>query len=253
MIDPVIFKVGFLSVRWYSVAYIIGIVVGWCLLKYFNKKEKLFDVKKVEDDFFFYAIMGIIIGGRLGYVLFYNPFFYFSNLTEIFKVWKGGMSFHGGAIGVIVAFYLVSKKYSIDSLSLLDLVATVVPVGLFFGRIANFINQELYGRKTDSIFGVVFDGTDGIPRHPSQLYEAFSEGFLLFCILFYLAKYTNSLKHKGQNGGVFLLGYGIARFFIEFFREPDEQIGYLLTYFTLGQFLCLPMIGGGIYFILRKK
>jgi phosphatidylglycerol:prolipoprotein diacylglycerol transferase len=247
----IIFSIGFISVRWYSVAYIIGIIGGWYLLKFFNKKENLFDAKKIEDDSFFYVIIGIILGGRLGYVLFYNLMFYLKHPLEIFKIWHGGMSFHGGLIGVIMAFYLLAKKYKINYLSLLDIASITAPIGLFFGRIANFINQELYGRVTTSKIGVVFDGTDGLPRHPSQLYEAFSEGLLLFCIMFFMANNTNALKRKGCMVGTFLFGYGISRFFVEFFREPDNQVGYLLTYFTLGQLLCVPMIMVGIYFIYK--
>jgi phosphatidylglycerol:prolipoprotein diacylglycerol transferase len=251
VIDSVIFRIGFLEIRWYSVAYIIGIIGSWYVTKYFNRKEKLFDEKTFEDDYYLYLILGIIIGGRLGYVLFYNLPYYLSNFLEIFKVWKGGMSFHGGLIGVLVSFYLLTKKQKISFWGLLDIVSISVPIGLFFGRIANFINQELYGRVTDSKIGMVFANSDGMPRHPSQLYEAFFEGIVLFLIMFFSAK--KNLKHNGRMSGIFLIGYGIMRFFIEFFREPDEQIGYILAYFTMGQILCLFMVVVGILFFKQKS
>jgi phosphatidylglycerol:prolipoprotein diacylglycerol transferase len=252
MIDPIIFSVGPVSIRWYSIAYIAGIILSWFLILFLNKKEKLFDEKKIEDDFFTYSVIGIIIGGRLGYVLFYNFFYYIENPLDIIKVWNGGMSFHGGMIGGTIFAYLLAKKHKIKFIKLLDMISITVPIGLFFGRIANFINQELYGRVTTSRFGVIFDGQIEA-RHPSQLYEAFFEGFILFCFMFFLGKKTNSLKYEGRMSAIFLLGYGFFRFFIEFFREPDEQIGYIFTYFTMGQILCLCMIFIGIFLLFYSK
>ena len=196
--------------------------------------------------FFTYAVFSIIIGGRLGYVLFYNPIFYLKNFLSIFKVWNGGMSFHGGLIGVLIGAYFLCKKYNINYFSFCDLLSIVSPIGLFLGRIANFINMELYGRVTNSKFAVIYSNVDNLPRHPSQLYEAFLEGFLLFIILFLLEIYTDIKKNKGLSSLLFLILYGIFRFIVEFFREPDSQIGYILNYFTMGQIISIPFIFIGI-------
>ena len=252
-INPVIFKIGFLEIRWYSLAYILGIIGTWYIVKYFNSKTKLFDEKKVSDDFFTYGVISIILGGRIGYVLFYNLSFYLSNPLDVFKVWNGGMSFHGGFCGVLIATYLVAKKNKIDYFSFLDIISIGVPIGLFFGRIANFINMELYGRITTSSIGVIFPNAGNMPRHPSQLYEAALEGILLFSILFSLAKWTNIRKYSGFLSGMFAIGYGISRFIVEFFREPDVQIGYIMKYFTMGQLLTIPVIFFGIFLIVNSK
>ena len=183
IIDPIIFQIGPLAIRWYSLAYVAGLIFAWLIIKYLNKQSKLFDEKKVGDDFFMYEIFSIILGGRLGYVIFYNLPFYFKHPIDIFKIWEGGMSFHGGLIGVLIGTYLLCKKHKINYLSFMDLLATVAPIGLFFGRIANFINLELYGRITTSKLGIVFPNYVDMPRHPSQLYEAVLEGLLLFIIL----------------------------------------------------------------------
>lgn len=245
IIDPVFIQLGPLAIRWYSIAYIAGIILGWLLIKYLNKKDKVFDEKKVSDDFFMYAIISIILGGRIGYVLFYNFGFYLHHPLDIFKIWEGGMSFHGGFTGVLIGTYLLCKKYKIDYLSFLDLLAVAAPIGLFFGRIANFINLELYGRVTTSKIGMIFPNAGELPRHPSQLYEATLEGLVLFAILFSLANFTSIRKYKGCLSGIFLVGYGISRFLVEFFREPDVQIGYFMNFFTLGQFLTAPLIIAG--------
>ena len=249
VLDPVMLNIGPLAIRWYSVAYILGIIFAWFIVKYFNKTEKVFNEKEASDDFFMYSILSIIIGGRIGYVIFYNFLFYFKHPIDIFKVWEGGMSFHGGLIGVLIGIYLFCKKHKIKYLAFMDLLAIGTPIGLFFGRIANFINMELYGRITTSKIGVIFPNAGELPRHPSQLYEAILEGFILFTLLFCLAKYTKVKKYKGFLSGVFLIGYGISRFIVEFFREPDIQIGYLLKYFTLGQFLTIPLIISGLFLI----
>jgi phosphatidylglycerol:prolipoprotein diacylglycerol transferase len=201
-------------------------------------------------------MIGIIIGGRLGYVIFYNPDYYLNNLLEIFKLWNGGMSFHGGFIGVVIAVIYSSKISKTAILILADLIAIVAPIGIFFGRLANFINGELYGRITNHSFGMIFPNAGNSPRHPSQLYEAFFEGFLLFIILLLFIKFTNILNKKGLITALFLSCYGSFRFMIEFFREPDANIGLLYFNFSMGQLLSLPMIIVGLYFIIfiaRKK
>lgn len=252
IVDPIIVQIGPLAIRWYSLAYVCGLIIAWFIIKYFNKIEKVFDEKKLSDDFFTYSVLSVIIGGRIGYVLFYNFLFYFKHPIDIFKVWEGGMSFHGGLIGVLIGLYLLCKKNKINYFSLADLISIAVPVGLFFGRIANFINMELYGRVTKSKLGIIFPNAGDLPRHPSQLYEATLEGILLFIIMFYLAKYTNIRKYNGCLSGVFLTGYGISRFTVEFFREPDAQIGYILKYFTMGQLLTLPLIIFGVFLIFSS-
>ena len=201
-------------------------------------------------------MIGIIIGGRLGYVIFYNPDYYLNNLLEIFKLWNGGMSFHGGFIGVVFAVIYSSKISKTAILILADLIAIAAPIGIFFGRLANFINGELYGRITNHSFGMIFPNAGNSPRHPSQLYEAFFEGFLLFIIMVLFIKFTNILNKKGLITALFLSCYGSFRFMIEFFREPDANIGLLYFNFSMGQLLSLPMIIVGLYFIIfiaRKK
>jgi phosphatidylglycerol:prolipoprotein diacylglycerol transferase len=201
-------------------------------------------------------MIGIIIGGRLGYVIFYNPDYYLNNLLEIFKLWNGGMSFHGGFIGVVFAVIYSSKISKTAILILADLIAIVAPIGIFFGRLANFINGELYGRITNHSFGMIFPNAGNSPRHPSQLYEAFFEGFVLFIIMLLFIKFTNILNKKGLITALFLSCYGSFRFIIEFFREPDANIGLLYFNFSMGQLLSLPMIIVGLYFIIfiaRKK
>jgi len=251
-IDPVIFSVGPLSVSWYSLSYIVGIVLGCLYADYLNKKPPVEKNIRVYQDFLTYLVLGIIIGGRLGYILFYNLSFYLDNPSNILKVWQGGMSFHGGFVGVSIAIVIFCKQKNISLLRFFDLIACAAPIGLFFGRIANFINGELYGRVTDSYFGMVFPAGGEFRRHPSQLYEAFLEGLVLFLILFFLARFTNIKEKKGFLSGVFLIGYGVSRFFIEYFREPDRHIGFVFGNFTTGQILCVPMILVGIVFIANS-
>ncbi len=250
--DPVIFSIGFVAIRWYSLAYILGIVFAFLLLKNFNKKSKIMS-EKALDDWLMWAVFGIIIGGRLGYVLFYNFGYYLENPLEILEVWRGGMSFHGGLIGSIVSMFLFAKKHKIDFLELMDILSIAAPVGLFFGRIANFINMELYGRITNSDFGVIFPNAGSLPRHPSQLYEAVLEGLLPFLIISSLAKYTKIQNKKGLISGLFLTFYGCARMFVEQFREPDEQIGFLFGNITMGQTLSLPILIVGLILIFSAK
>jgi len=254
--NPILVTFGALSIRWYSLAYIFGIILAWLVIKSLNRRSEVFDSQKISDDFFTFEVLSIIIGGRLGYVLFYNFSFYVHHFLSIFRIWEGGMSFHGGLVGVLFGSYLLCKKHSIKYLSFVDLLAVACPIGLFLGRIANFINQELYGRVTDSKFGIIFSAVDKLPRHPSQLYEATLEGLVLFITLISLAYCTNIRNYNGCLAGVFLFFYGVFRFIVEFFREPDAQIGYIFKYFTLGQMLTIPIVLLGVALItwsLRRK
>ena len=248
--DPVAFQIFSLEIRWYSLAYIVGISLGWL----YCKKKLIRDPKilVIFDDYITYLIIGIILGGRMGYVLFYNLGYYLANPIEIFMVWNGGMSFHGGVIGVIVASLFFSNKYKINQFIFLDLVALSAPIGIFFGRIANFINSELYGRATDISWSVKFVLIDNIKRHPSQLYEAFLEGVVLFFILGYFFK-KNYLKKPGQISGLFLIFYSLFRFFVEYFRFPDPQVGYLILNLTLGQLISVAFFILGIFLFFIKK
>ncbi len=249
--DPVIFSIGPLAIRWYSLAYILGIVFTFLILKKFNSKSKIMSDKAL-DDWIMWAVLGIIIGGRLGYVLFYNFGYYLANPIDILAIWQGGMSFHGGLLGAIVGMVLFCRKYKIDFLKLTDILSISAPIGLFFGRIANFINMELYGRVTDSKFGIIFPNAGPLPRHPSQLYEAFLEGFLSFIILILLVKFTKIQNKKGFLSGLFLIFYASSRIFVEQFREPDEQIGFIFNYLTMGQILSIPLIIIGLVVIFRS-
>ena len=248
--DPVAFQIFSLEIRWYSLAYIVGISLGWL----YCKKKLIRDPKilVIFDDYITYLIIGIILGGRMGYVLFYNLGYYLANPIEIFMVWNGGMSFHGGVIGVIVASLFFSNKYKINQFIFLDLVALSAPIGIFFGRIANFINSELYGRATDISWSVKFVLIDNIKRHPSQLYEAFLEGVVLFFILGYFFK-KNYLKKPGQISGLFLIFYSLFRFFAEFYRSPDPHIGYLILNLTLGQLISTISLIIGVFLFFIKK
>jgi len=248
--DPVAFVMFSLEIRWYSLAYIVGIALGWA----YCKKKLIKDprVYNLFDDFITYLIIGIILGGRLGYALFYNFGYYIKNPLEVLMVWNGGMSFHGGLIGVIFASTLFANKHKINQFIFLDLVALSAPIGIFFGRIANFINSELYGRATDMPWGIHFILIDNIKRHPSQLYEAFLEGIILFLILQYFFK-KNYSQIPGKISALFLIFYSLFRFFVEFFRSPDEQIGYLILNLTLGQLISLLFIIVGIFLLYLKK
>jgi len=248
--DPVAFNFFSLQVTWYSIAYILGIVLGWIYCK-----KKLIKDKKILnlfDDLVTYIIFGIIIGGRLGYVFFYNFKYYLENIPEIFMIWNGGMSFHGGLIGVIFATLLFSKKNNIDKYIFLDLISLAAPIGIFFGRIANFINSELYGKETDVLWSVKFLAVDNISRHPSQIYEAGFEGIILFILLNYMVK--KSIFNKlGVISSLFLIFYSIFRFLTEFFRVPDQQIGYLIFNLSLGQLISVIFFTFGIYLFFTKK
>ena len=247
--DPVAIQFFSMEIRWYSLAYILGILIGWILArKIFITNDKL---KDEFDDFISYIILGIIIGGRIGYVLIYNPEYYFKNLSEILKIWEGGMSFHGGLIGIIIASFLFAKKNNQKPLVYLDIVSIVAPIGIFFGRLANFVNSELYGIETNLPWGVKFLQVDNLYRHPSQLYEAIFEGIILFLILIYFRN-KGFLKYPGLISGIFLIFYSIFRFIIEFFRVPDAQLGYLFFNLTMGQIISIVFLVFGIYLIITK-
>ena len=247
-INPVAVDLGIIKIRWYALSYIVGILLSWFLILKIIKIKKIDLSSKEISDLVSNCMIGIIIGGRLGYVFFYNPEYYSNNLLEIFKIWNGGMSFHGGFIGVIFAVIYSSKLFKIPILTFADLIAIVAPVGLFFGRLANFINGELFGRTTNHSFGIIFPNGGDLPRHPSQLYEAFFEGIVLFIILWVMMYIFDLLKKPGIISSLFILLYGVFRFFIEFFREPDQHIGLLYFEFSMGQILSLPMILIGLYF-----
>ena len=248
--DPIAFQILSFEIRWYSLAYIAGIVIGWLLCKnIFIKKSNIYEK---FDDYITYIIIGIIIGGRLGYVVFYNFNFYINNILDIFKIWEGGMSFHGGLIGIIIASIFFAKKNNQDFFSYTDLVSLVAPIGIFFGRLANFVNSELYGTYSEVPWSVTFIKVDNLSRHPSQLYEAILEGIILFLILMYFRK-KNYLTKPGLISGLFLIFYSIFRFFIEFFRVPDEQLGYLIFKLSMGQIISLIFLSIGIIIFYLKN
>lgn len=253
-IDPVVFSFGDtpFKITWYSLSYVVGILLAWFYIKRLNRSGILTPLEdKFIDDLITSIILGIVIGGRLGYVLFYDLAYNLENPWNIIRTWEGGMSFHGGLLGVIVASFIHCRIYKVKYLQVIDLLSLVAPIGLFFGRIANFINAELYGRYTDIAWGVIFPG-DKEPRHPSQLYESFSEGLLLFVILISLFKYTKIQKYKGMISGLFLLCYASFRGLIENYRQPDEHIGFVIANITMGQLLSIPMIIIGMLLVVRS-
>ena len=248
--DPVAFQILSFEIRWYSLAYIFGILLGWLLCKKFLIKNS--NINEKFDDYITYLIIGIIIGGRFGYVIFYNFNYYINNILDIFKIWEGGMSFHGGLIGIVGASFLFAKKNNQNSFLYMDLVSLVSPIGIFFGRLANFINSELYGIPTEVPWAVTFIQIDNLTRHPSQLYEAILEGIILFALLLYFRK-KNYLEKPGLISSLFLIFYSIFRFIIEFFRVPDEQLGYLIFNLTMGQIISLIFILTGITLFYLKN
>ena len=259
--DPVAVNFGPIKITWYALSYIVGLLFAWRYALYISKVNYLLK-EEVIDYFFNNAILGVIIGGRLGYVIFYNFNYYSENLLEILYIWQGGMSFHGGLIGVVVAQFFTSKRFKVNFFIITDISSLVVPFGFFLGRIANFINGELYGRVTDDPIGIIFPNGGPFPRHPSQLYEAFFEGIVLMLIFYYLVFFSKALKKPGIIFGSFLLGYGVIRFSIEFLREPDaffitneNPYGYVVEFFpgigmSMGQLLTVPMIIFGLLMIL---
>ena len=248
--DPVAFQIMSFEIRWYSLAYILGVVIGWTLCKKVFIKNS--DISEKFDDYITYLIIGIILGGRLGYIIFYNFSYYSENILDIFKIWQGGMSFHGGLLGVIASSYIFAKKNNQNIFSYLDQVSLVAPIGIFFGRLANFINSELYGTTTDVPWSVIFIKVDNLSRHPSQLYEAILEGIILFLILIYFIN-KNYLKKPGLISGLFLIFYSLFRFFVEYFRVPDEQIGYVVLNLTMGQIISLVFAATGIILFYLKN
>ena len=248
--DPVAFQIMSFEIRWYSLAYILGIVIGWVLCKKIFIKNS--DISEKFDDYITYLIIGIILGGRIGYIIFYNFSYYLDNIFDIFKIWQGGMSFHGGLLGVIASSYIFAKKNNQNPFFYLDQVSLVAPVGIFFGRLANFINSELYGTVSSAPWSVIFIKIDNLSRHPSQLYEAILEGVILFLILIYFIN-KDYLKKPGLISGLFLIFYSLFRFFVEFFRVPDEQIGYLFLNLTMGQIISLVFASIGMTLFYLKN
>ena len=247
--DPVAFNIFSIEIRWYSLSYIFGIIFGWlyCKKKLINNDS----IQKLFDDYIFYLIIGIILGGRLGYVIIYNLSYYFSHPFEIFMIWQGGMSFHGAVIGIIITTYIFSVKNKINTFYFLDLVSLSAPIGIFLGRISNFINSELYGKETEVFWSVKFLSIDNLSRHPSQIYEAIFEGLILFILLNFFILKEN--KKDGYISSLFLIFYSIFRFFIEFTREPDVHIGLVLFNLSMGQLISVIVFFVGIFLWNSKK
>lgn len=251
--DPVALEFGPLVVRWYALAYVVGLLIGWKYTVWLNRRPAGLVPQDALDDFLAWAVIGIVLGGRFGYVLFYQPGYFFENPLAIFELWHGGMSFHGGLIGIILAMVLFARRRGIPLLALTDLVAAAGPIGLFLGRLANFVNGELYGRPSEVPWAMAFPAGGPSPRHPSQLYEAALEGLLLFLVLFVLANLFQARRWPGAISGAFLAGYGLSRIIVEFFREPDRQLGFLTGGATMGQLLSAPMVLLGIAVIVYAR
>jgi phosphatidylglycerol:prolipoprotein diacylglycerol transferase len=257
-INPVALDLGLFSVKWYGLAYIAGLLLGWAYIRRLLAQKQLWPrsqppfAQRDTDDLLIYVAAGVLLGGRLGHVIFYDPLHYLAAPLDIIAVWRGGMSFHGGLIGSIVGIVLFARRVGANPWSVLDACAAAVPIGLFFGRLANFVNGELWGRPTTVPWAMVFPSPEagGLERHPSQLYEAFFEGLVLFALLWWLSHRMQALRRPGMAAGTFLIGYGLARSFCELFREPDP--GHILTLgpFTAGILYSIPMIVAGIW-ILR--
>ena len=248
-IDPIAFKIGPLEVRWYGLAYLAGILLGlqyakWIIRSHKEKNKLSISISNI-DEIFKCVVFGIIFGAKIGYLVFYNPSSLLQNPLNIFALWQGGMSFHGGAAGVILAIIIYSLTKKISLLELGDIICSVVPIGLFFGRVANYINSELWGKVTTVSWGIVFPNAGNLPRHPSQLYEAILEGLVIFLILFIMIK-KNLLNYKGFISGSFLFLYGLFRIFVENFREPDLHIGYIYNVVTMGMILSFPFMIAGM-------
>lgn len=248
-IDPVIFSVGMFKVHWYAMMYLLGFLFAWLLARYRTKRYHLNWTDEQISDLIFYASVGVILGGRIGYMLFYDMPGWLGHLLDVFKVWQGGMSFHGGFLGVFCALWFFGRKYKKPFWEITDFMAPLVPIGLAFGRVGNFINGELWGRPTDiPDWGMIFPYVDMQPRHPSQLYECFFEGIVLFIIMWL---FTAKPRPVRATSGVFLVGYGCFRFILEFFREPDVGLGFIWhDWLTMGQLLSIPMVLAGIFFIV---
>ena len=248
-LNPIAFSLFNFKIYWYSLSYLFGFIFSYCYVKFVLNKDFVNMDFRIFEDFIGWAVIGVILGGRIGYVIFYNLNFYLENPVEILKIWQGGMSFHGGLIGVILSIFFFSKSKKINFLDLLNLVSSCAPIGLFLGRLANFVNRELIGRPTNSDWGVMFFEND-VLRHPSQIYEAIFEGLIIFLVIFYIIK--KKYYRYINISSLFLIMYGIFRFTIEFYREPDSHLGFIFINISMGQLLCLPMILIGLIF-LRKK
>jgi phosphatidylglycerol:prolipoprotein diacylglycerol transferase len=251
-IDPVIFQIGPLAVRWYGLMYLLGFAAAYMLIRHLARLRNLALDKNGVSDLLFYGVIGVVLGGRLGYVLFYNPAQYLSRPQDILAIWQGGMSFHGGLLGVVIASLLFCRRRKLPLLLTGDILVASAPIGLGLGRLGNFINGELWGRVTDHSWGMVFPGGGALPRHPSQLYEAFLEGLVLFIILYVLHRRKVA---AGIPFFIFFVGYGSFRFLVEFFRQPDAHLGFLWGGATMGQLLSLPMIMFGLFgcvYVYRK-
>ena len=252
-IDPTLIEIGPFAIRWYALAYIGGILLGWRYALVLARTSPYPFERRTLDDFLLWVTLGIVLGGRLGYVLFYKPGYFLEHPAEIVFVWQGGMAFHGGMLGVAIGIVVFARLRRIPLLALGDLVACVVPIGLFLGRIANFINGELFGRVSDVPWAMVFPRGGDLPRHPSQLYEAGLEGLVLFCLLWLLWRHSSLKQRPGAISGVFLAGYGLSRFVVEFAREPDAHLGFLFAGATMGQLLSVPMVLLGLGLILWAR
>ena len=257
VIDPILLNIGPLPIRWYALAYVAGLLFGWMFVRKLVRSDTLWgglprpSVESI-DDLLVYAALGVVVGGRVGYVLFYNLPFYIEHPDEIIAVWKGGMSFHGGLAGAALGIWLFARRVKVPFASVADLAAAAVPIGIFLGRLANFIKPELWGRPTDVPWAMVFPGAVPDPRHPSQLYEAGLEGLALFVVLWFVVR-SGGLRRPGLVTGVFAVGYGFARIACEFFREPDPQLGFLFGGATMGMLLSLPIILVGLFFIFASR
>jgi phosphatidylglycerol:prolipoprotein diacylglycerol transferase len=252
-LSPVLVELGPFVIRWYSLAYIAGILIAWWYLLRLLRGPNPPMGRLQADAFVTWATIGIILGGRLAYVIFYEPAKYLSDPLAILRLWEGGMSFHGGAAGVSLAIILFARAYGLSALRIHDYIACTVPFGLFFGRLANFVNGELWGRPTDVPWAIIFPAAGPEPRHPSQLYEAVLEGPVLFLILWWLMHRTSARNRPGHLLGAFLVGYGLFRFIAEFAREPDRQLGVLGWGLTMGQSLCVPMVVAGVWFLMAAR
>lgn len=254
-ISPVLFSVGPLAIRWYSMAYLFGILIGWWLINRNVRKNNLGLSRQNIEDLIFYVTLGIVLGGRLGYAVFYGGSAMWENPLHILEVWKGGMSFHGGVAGVILALYLFSKKINYPFLALTDLVVLYAPIGICCGRLANFVNDELWGRVTEVPWAVRFPNGGNLPRHPSQLYEAFFEGVVMFILLNLLWRYKWVRERRGLVSALFVMFYGLFRISMEQFREPDVQLGFFFGGITMGQMLSVPLIilGAAVIFVKCRE
>lgn len=254
MIDPTLIEIGPFAIRWYALAYIASLLLGWRYVRKLAEKQPNHLTLPQIDDLLVWITLGVILGGRLGYVLFYKPGYFIDHPLEALQIWQGGMSFHGGLLGCIVAGYAFARLKQVPPLHVADLVAAAGPIGLLLGRLANFVNAELWGRTTDVPWAMIFPtDPDRLPRHPSQLYEAFLEGLVLFAVLWLLARRESVRRQYGLIFGVFIAGYGVARFLVEFAREPDAHLGYLYAGASMGQLLSLPMILIGAVFIVLAR